>query len=136
LIIKQNSINYYSNNQLNQIKIFDDNQRITTIEELDIVSFGKFKEDSDSAIANLVIVKDYVYAILNGQYLCDYRLNEITNVLSTEIIPYKCSYGFCYYIVGLIQNNKNLHLLLYKNPSSGCSSVLVDTITINNVILI
>ena len=132
-IIKQNSINYYSNNQLNVIKIFDDNQRITTIEELDIASFGTFKEESDSGIANLVIIKNYVYAIFNGQFLCDYLLNEITNVLSTDIIPYKCSYNSCFYIVGIIQNNKNLCLYLYKNPSDSCSSRVVGTVTINNV---
>ena len=57
-IIKQDSINYYSNDQMSSVKTFDDDQMITTIEELDAVSLGVFKEVP--GIANLLVVKDYV----------------------------------------------------------------------------
>ena len=133
LIIKQNSINYYSNNLLNEIKTFDESQMITTTEELDNVSFGVYKDEDNSMIANLLIVKDYIYAIQYGRYICDYQLNKITNVLSTEVFPYKCISNTCFYIIGLMQNNKSLFLYLYQNPADSCSSTLVASLSINNV---
>jgi hypothetical protein len=133
LIIKQHSINYYSNNILNEIKTFNESQMITTTEELDNVSFGVYKDEDNSMIANLLLVKDYIYAIQYGSYICDCKLTKITNVLSTEVIPYKCISYFCFYIVGLIQKNRSLFLYLYKNPADSCSSTLVASLSINNV---
>ena len=133
LIIKQHSINYYSNNQLNEIKAFNESQMITTTEELDNVNFGIFKDEGDSLIAHLLIVKDYIYAIQYGRCLCDYQLNKITNVLSTEVFPYKCISYTCFYIIGVMEKNKSLFLYLYKNPADSCSSTLVASLSINNV---
>ena len=132
-IIKQDSINYYSNDQMNSVKAFDDGKQLTTVEELDAVSLGVFKENTDKA--NLLVVKDYVYAIQNGNYICYTKLTEIIDSYSSEVKPYKCSVNFCFYVIGLIKTNKDLLLLLYKNPGSTCpnEAEAVSLITINNV---
>ena len=132
-IIKQDSINYYSNDQMNSVKTFDEGKQLTTVEELDAVSLGVFKENTDKA--NLLVVKDYVYAIQNGNYICYTKLTEIIDSYSLEVKPYKCSANFCFYVIGLIKTNKDLLLLLYQNPGSSCpnEAEAVSTITINNV---
>ena len=60
-VIKSDSIVYYNeaNNISNSIYTFDDSQKITTIDEFEMISFGEFKNNLD--IANLLIVKNYVY---------------------------------------------------------------------------
>ena len=105
-IIKSDSIVYYNeaNNISNSIYTFDDSQKITTIDEFEMISFGEFKNNSD--IANLLIVKNYVYAILNGNYFCNQKLTEIIGY--SEIYPYECISISCYYIIGFINTNKNL----------------------------
>ena len=128
---KKDSIVYYNeaNNISNSIYTFDDSQKITTIDEFEMISFGEFKNNSD--IANLLIVKNYVYAILNGNYFCNQKLTEIIGY--SEIYPYECISISCYYIIGFINTNKNLYLYLYKNPSYTCDSNVIATFTINDV---
>ena len=130
-IITQDSINYYSNDQMKVSQNFQNDQKINSVEELDAASLGVFKEETGTA--NLLVVKDYVYAIMDGNHICNTRLTEITDVYSLEVDPYKCSSNYCFYVVGVIKTNKDLVLYLYKNPSTSCSSEAVSTITINNV---
>ena len=68
-VIKSDSIIYYNeaNNISNSIYTLNGDQKITTVEESEMISFGEFKDNPD--IGNLLIVKNYVYAILNGNYI-------------------------------------------------------------------
>ena len=130
-IITNETINYYYENNTNILSyIFDDNQKIISEEESEMISFSIFKDNKD--IANLLIVKNYVYAVHNGNKLCHSRLNEITGFPS-KVFAFKCLDSNCYYIIGFINHNKELILYLYENPSTYCNSIAISHIIINNI---
>ena len=60
-IIKDDSINYYSNNNLTLVKLFEEDQAIKTIGESEIISFAKYTFDEN--IPNLLMVKNYIYSL-------------------------------------------------------------------------
>ena len=130
-IIKSDSISYFNstNDDSNSIYIFNDSQKITTIEESEMISFGVFKNDSESI--NLLVVKNYVYAIIKENLYCNKKLTEITGY--SEVYPYQCTAYICFYVIGIINSSKNLYLYLYKNPKGFCTSEVVSNLTINNV---
>ena len=130
-VIKQDSINYYSNDQMNSVKTFDDDQMLTTIEELDAVSLDVFKDTP--ALVNLLVVKDYVYAIASGIHICNGKLSEINDIYSLELKAYEFIYNYCFFVLGLIKTNKDFVLFLYRNSVFDCSNFELDEITINDV---
>ena len=103
---------------------------ISTSQEVEMITFGKFRDND--GVANLLIVKHYVYAILNNNYFCHVKLNEIVG-FPPEVTAIKCMNNFCYYVVGIINYNKELKLFLYKNPSYNCKGYCAHTSTINGI---
>ena len=131
-IVTYDKITYYNNaNNVNNITYeFQGEQIITSPEQSEMVSFGRFK--NIDYVANLLIVKHYIYAVIDGTKYCDEILNEIQGY-QPAVYPYKCQDSYCYYIVGIINSNNQLCLYLYKTPSSYCSSSVVAQIIINNI---
>ncbi len=133
-MIKSDKIIYYQYNgdgePINVVINFEGEQIINSIEESEMISFGKFRDNTE--VANLIIVKDYIYAVLNTNFFCFLKLSEIT-LYPSQVFPIKCIDNFCYYIVGIINSDKELKLFLYKNPSTNCDGYSVNTFTINNI---
>ena len=129
-IITADSIGYYNitSNISNSMYKFNESERITTIEESEMISFGVFKNNS---VANLFIVKSYVYAVLNELYYCNKQLTEIIGY--SEIYPYECTLYTCFYVIGIINSSKKLYLYLYKNTIGYCNSEVISNFTINDV---
>ena len=134
-MITQDKINYYcynDNGDTTSITYeFTYEQKISTIEESKMISFGTFRNNPD--VANLLIVKHFVYAVTSvGGYFCNGPLYEIQGYES-EVYGIKCLDNYCYYIVGIINSSSQLALYLYKNPSSYCDSHVNSNIIINNI---
>ena len=133
-MITSEQITYYEyNNNGGIISLSVDligDQIIATTQESEMISLGKFRYETSTA--NLLIVKHYVYAILNSQFFCYAKLNEIVGFPS-QVIAIKCQEGYCYYVVGIINSNKELKLFLYKNPSYNCEGSCAYTFTLNNI---
>ena len=103
---------------------FTDQQKITTEEEAQMISYGRFY---GSATANLLIIKDYIYAISDtGSIFCNQQIGLLSGTLS-ELISLKCD-SLCYYVIGIISTNNKISLYLYENnPTSGCSSTVISS---------
>ena len=129
-IITSEGIKAYKNNIIYDVQGFDSEQKIIFENETEIVSYGKFKGYPN--IANLIIVKNYVYAVMEKdsvmQYLCDDKI-EISGY-ACEVYPFKCP-DLCYYIIGCINSNKEFILYLYENPSYCCESKLLNNTIFN-----
>ena len=130
-IITQEKIFFYISEpeSLDNAYIFNENQRISTEDEFERISFGKFKNTTNAA--NLLLVKNYLYAIIDSYYYCNTEINEIKNN-SSMIFPFKWTLYTSYYIIGLI-NSKQLYLYLYDNPLGNCVNSLIHTFSINNI---
>ena len=131
LIVRPENITIFNNiyNNINLTYQFVGDQIINTTEESEMISFGIFK--NDSIAPNLLIVKNYIYAIQNQNYLCNDELKDIDKY--SEVYPYQCINYFCFYIIGIVNSNKELYLYLYKNPADSCKSDVVSNFTINNI---
>lgn len=111
-MITQDKINYYcynDNGDTTSITYeFTYEQKISTIEESKMISFGTFRNNPD--VANLLIVKHFVYAVTSvGGYFCNGPLYEIQGYES-EVYGIKCLDNYCYYIVGIINSSSQLAL--------------------------
>ena len=92
--------------------IFTFDQIIQSEEDLEKIYYGRFNEDS---VTLLLIVKDYVYALSDsGSYVCNKKLNEINDRISS-IIPLKIQNSKTYYIIAIINSNNKLDLYLYES---------------------
>ena len=64
-MIKSDKIIYYPYNgdseSINVVINFQGEQIISSTEESEMISFGKFRDNTE--VANLIIVKDYIYAV-------------------------------------------------------------------------
>ena len=130
-IITYENIYFYKFSETLKISYtFNETQKIKTDEELNMISIGIFKGEF-SGLSNLIIVKNYVYAIKETIYYCNTAINEIQGY-SSEIFPLTCT-NHCYYIIGIINSNKQLYLYLYKNVPGFCNSYLVYSFSIDNV---
>lgn len=134
-MITQDKINYYCFNDNGDTTSitheFTNEQKINSIEESKMISFGSFRNEPD--VANLLIVKYFVYAVNSvGGHFCNGALNEIQG-FESEVYGIKCLNNYCYYIVGIINNSNQLILYLYKNPSTYCDSHVNSYIIINNI---
>ena len=130
-VITTNTLSYYNNgNSNNAVKYtFTGEQIITSAAESEMISFDRFTDRSD--VANLVIVKHYVYAILNNNYFCNNPLNEIRGYPS-EVYAISCP-SYCYFVVGIVNSSNQLHLYLYRNTFGVCDSTSVFDYSVNNV---
>ena len=132
-MITQQKITYYlydENGGTTSLNVnLENDQIISTSQEAEMITFGKFRDNTE--VANLLIVKHYVYAILNNNYFCNAKLNEI-NGYPSEVTPIKCEDNSCYYIVGIRNSNMELKLFLYKNPSYNCEGYCAHTTTISS----
>ena len=95
-----------------------------------MISFGSFRNRGD--IPNLIIVKHFVYAILNDNFKCNATLNEIKGFKS-ELYCIKCDLLYCYFIIGFINSSKQLYLYLYKKNLYNCEIKNEDSFYINNI---
>ena len=129
-IVNETNIFYYSTEEgkINDY-VFNDDQKINTKNEAEMISFGIFRYNSD--VANCLIVKHYFYAIYENNVLCNDELSQIRGYTS-EIYPFKCfDNGCCYYVVGFVNSSKILSLILYENTVPSCISNLLFTLSIN-----
>ena len=75
-IIKSNIILFFynTNNKSTDVYTFEEGEILSTSEEWETISFGKFKTDPSYTLANLLIAKNKIYAILGDTYCCNYQL--------------------------------------------------------------
>ena len=118
-IITSNNISYY-NNFIFETKInLPDSLIITTESEFALISLDYFKNAEN--IPDLLIIKNYIYAVSAGNVICYSKFNELdSSVYSCEVNVYKCFDLHCYFIIGCIDSNKQLTLSLYENPQEYC----------------
>ena len=102
---------------INTLIEFNDNPIITTEKELEMISVGRFKYNSEPQ--NLMVIKNYIYSLSNNAFFCQKTINGIEGY-SSQVIPFKCTDSLCYYIIGFINSNKILYLDLYEASLSNC----------------
>ena len=88
--------------------------------DVDKISLGIFK---NSDVEDLIVVRDYVYAIKFDTYYCYFKVNVI-NGLSAQIFPFKCSSSQCWYLIGIINSSSQLCLYLYKKTPRNCTIIV------------
>ena len=131
-IITKNAIIYYKNNIFITKASFPASLRLTTEEEFNLISINTFKNTLTPA--SLLKVKNYVYAVSDGNILCSETLSELPlPPISCEVYCYKCANLKCYYFIGCIHTNKELTITLYESPYDRCETTQYNTITINNI---
>ena len=144
-IIRYDYLYFYNsgNNSIFVLHRFENNEGFTTEEESEMISFGKFKYNSDAK--NLLIIKNYIHSLYNEIYNCSTLINEIEGY-SSQVIPFKCTDSLCYYIkliedycIGFKDQNKILYLDLYEKSFSSCepnnkiSSHIISDIGSDNI---
>ena len=106
-------------------------QYVETEEDADKISLGIYKKNTD--VEDLIVVKNYVYAIKYETYYCYFKVNEI-NGYSAQIFPFKCIDSKCWHLIGIINSNSQLCLYLYNKTPRNCNTnYLLDSFNINNV---
>ena len=116
---------------INTLIEFNDNPIITTEKELEMISVGRFKYNSEPQ--NLMVIKNYIYSLSNNAFFCQKTINGIEGY-SSQVIPFKCTDSLCYYIIGFINSNKILYLDLYEASLSNCEpNNKVSSLNINNI---
>ena len=128
LIIDAYYVYFYYSITENRIVLYalNENQTISSVDELEMISFGKFKNSSN---AHLFISKNYVYSYLEYNKICILENEQINNYKS-EIFPLKYSDDDFYYIIGIINSEKDLVLYLYHNKIDESKSNLIFNFTI------
>ena len=114
IIITYNDILFYNSetNNINSKHTFVNDEIITSDEELEMFSYGRFHKYVHEDI-NLLLVKHFIYTITDyGNLYCDAEISEIAGY-KTSIIAIKCDDIYCYYIIGIVKNSKLL-FLMYK----------------------
>ena len=115
---------------------FDVNQKINSKSESEMIAFGVFRYDD---VANLLIVKHYVYAMFRNEVFCHGELSQIRGY-TCEVYPFKCFYNndngqtICFYVVGFENSSNELKLILYENtvPSCTSNSIFIETINLDS----
>ena len=135
-IISSNKINFYknkdNNNKMPILYSFNSNQKIRNEEEFNSIFFGKF--NCIISVRNILIIKNYVYYLLNDEYFCNEQLNQIKGNM-IELIPFDCIGIYCYYFVVFINNNKEINIYLFKKIINNCldNSDLFSALTYNKI---
>ena len=113
IIITYNDI-LFSNSMTNNINskhTFNNSEIITSKEELEMFSYGRFYTYVNNNIS-LLLVKHFIYSITDdGNLYCDGEISEIEGY-KTSIVAIKYGGSVCYYIIGIVKNFKLL-LLMY-----------------------
>ena len=133
-IVTETNIFYYSAETGGNIYTypFGNAQKINNVQESEMISFGIFKENLN--IAYCLIVKNYFYALLDGNVRCSTMINLINGYVS-QIYPYKCiiydnRYN-CFYILVFENSSKVLTFILNQNLVPSCDISSMNSITIN-----
>ena len=133
-IVTETNIFYYSAETGGNIYTypFGNAQKINNVQESEMISFGIFKENLN--IAYCLIVKNYFYALLDGNVRCCTMINLINGYVS-QIYPYKCiiydnQYN-CFYILVFENSSKVLTFILNQNLVPSCDISSMNSITIN-----
>ena len=104
---------------------------LTTAEEFERINLGIFINEEN--IADLLLVKNLIYAIKGQTYYCKVLINEINDFYS-EIFSFKCKDYNCYYLIAIINNSNQMILNLYKNAyTMNCYNSLINSYTINDI---
>ena len=133
-IIKPDKVSYYyDNNATNIFTINFENydQRINTESEAEMINLGTFKDNTKGI---LLVVKHYLYAIKYDGTSCYSSVPEI-NGYQSEVYPIKCRDNTCFFIMGILNSNKELNLFFHRKPDNECPTELrsYDNHTINDV---
>ena len=120
-IIDEKEINFYQNkgttNNMILMYTFSNAQKIKDVTELENIGYGKF--NCNPEVRNLILVKNYIYYVLDDDYYCNEELSKI-NGKALQLIAFECVGLFSYYYIVFIDNNKNLNLHYYKKLSGSC----------------
>ena len=122
-MITTKNLYYYNDGKTESKKsliTFEDDQIITTYEESEMISLSLF----EGSFSNLLMIKHYIYAVNNGIYYCNNPIDVLKGYYP-EVYALKCISGYCYFIIGIINLNKELQLFLIKNPSILCNSEVI-----------
>ena len=137
-IISEKEINFYQNkdnsNKMILMYTFQSSEKITSVDELENVAYGKFK--CDLQVRNLIMVKNYIYYVLNEKYYCNEKLDNL-NGKGLQLIPFECGLVYNYYYIVFIDNDKKLNLHYYKKMSGTClisgKSDLYESLVFNKI---
>ena len=131
-LIFTGGFNYYKIGSNKSLYSFSSDQKIQSQGELNMINFGKFVTDLTKD--NILIVKNYAYYVLDGDYTENEKLNNIGDYPS-ELVALKCDTITCFFIVGIINNQKQIYLYLNKKKSSVSfiDNNPLASLTINNV---
>ena len=132
-IITYENIIFYNHDTISQAFTvnFTDENKLTTVEGFERISMAKFKNRGD--IADLVLVKNIIYAINEQVWFCNVPIDN-TNEFYSKIFAFKCDDDNCYYIIGFITDNNELFLVLYKNEYRFCKNYHLNSYIINGVV--
>ena len=88
-IVTDTNIFYYSAETRENIYTytFEDSQKINNVQESEMISFNIKKDNLD--LAYCLIVKNYFYAMLDGNVRCNTMINLI-NGYQSKVYPFKC----------------------------------------------
>ena len=128
--INTNKIYFYSLSTPNKIWDFTSKQAVNTEEDAEKINLGIYKNNND--IEDLIVVKNYVYAVKELTYYCNTMINEI-NGYSAQIFPFKCINSQCWFLIGIINSSNKICLYLYRNIPERCSTTFITSFNINNV---
>ena len=132
-VISNENIFFYdgSTNTLSKSFAFSDGQKITTDEEAEMISLGGFKYTYDFLVANLLIVKNYIYAVEGTTTYCNSIINQIQGYQAL-VFPLECIDINCYCIIGIINSDKQLNLYLFRNVVGYCICNFITSLTIDD----
>ena len=120
-IIDEKEINFYQNkgttNNMILMYTFSNAQKITNVDELENIGYGKF--NCNPEVRNLIMVKNYLYYVLDDDYYCNEELTKI-NGKALQLIAFECKGLFSYYYIVFIDNDKKLNLHYYIKLSGTC----------------
>ena len=132
-VINENEIQFIDSTigEFKHIHTFEyDAQKFQNPNETEMVTHERFQLDEEK---HLLIIKNYVYAHNYDSQFCNQELRDLTGKKS-QVIAIDCDFGQCYYFVASVYSYTNTFFLyLYKNPTSYCSSSLVNYYAINDV---
>jgi hypothetical protein len=89
-IITKEYIAFYdkARDNFNSLHFFDSNLIITTEEELEMISLGRFRYNSEPQ--NLLVIKNYIYSLSTDNFFCKKMINGLEGY-SSQVIPFKCT---------------------------------------------
>ena len=128
-IINQLNIYFFEETNCKVQYQFTEEQKFQTEKESKMISLSKTDFQN---INCLLLVKQYIYFFSDSGLISTKSLEEIKGFIS-EIYFYKCNSQYCYFIVGFINSDKQINLLLYSFSIDGYNIELITNFTINDV---